>query len=504
MKRKIVFFVMLSCITTMSYAQKNWQNQDLKTDGVFGISTEKAYAELLKGKKGKEVLVAVIDGGVDTNHVDLKPVLWRQQKKWGWSFLGSPKGNVHYEAQELTRIVAAGQKRFPDLNDLPADTTGLSVYKRQRLAYIRKLQRAKGMRQNIAEYRNVMDTILLNIGSKNPSLEAFKAYVPETSLQSSVKGMALNGIKKEENAISKLRSLLDLDYNHFDNEVNYALNLSYNPRSVVGDDLSDLEQNNYGSADVMGPDAAHGSHVSGIIGAVRHNGIGIDGVADNVRILNIRAVPDGDERDKDIANAIVYAVNKGAKIINMSFGKPFSPAKSRVDEAVRYAMSKDVLLVHAAGNESEDLDADGTYYPNKIYADGKDSAVAWLNVGASGAKDDETLAARFSNFGKHTVDVFAPGVDIQSTVPNSAYQSMDGTSMAAPVVSGLAALIRSYYPKLTAVEVKEIIMNSVIKVNHNVKVVKRGEQVLVPFSEICVAGGIVNVYEALKLAATYR
>ncbi|MCD0487596.1 S8 family serine peptidase [Pedobacter sp. MC2016-14] len=502
---------LLLCLATKSSAQgpddaqkMNWQHMDLKADGIFGISTDKAYAELLKGKKAKEVLVAVIDGGVDTAHQDLQPVLWHQKQKWGWSFLGSAKGNLNNERLELTRMVAAGKERFGDLNDLPEDTSGLALYKMQRLVYLKKLQRARGMFANINEFRKVLDTILHNLGKTDPSLTEFMAYIPETSVQTSIKAMALNGIKKEDHAISKLRNQLEADAHHFKDELDYTLNLSYNPRDIVGDDIQDLTQRNYGTADVMGPDAKHGSHVSGIIAAVRNNGIGLNGVADHVKILNIRAVPNGDERDKDVANAIIYAVDQGAKVINMSFGKPYSPNKSRVDEALKYAMAKDVLLVHAAGNESVDLDGEGNYFPNKWYADGSGSAQAWLNVGASGPNNDESLVARFSNFGKTMVDVFAPGVGIYSAVPNSAYQFMDGTSMAAPVVSGLAALIRSYYPRLNAVQVKEIIMASVVKVNHTVKVVKKGAQVMVPFAEVCVSGGVVNAYEALKLAATYK
>jgi subtilisin family serine protease len=217
-------------------------------------------------------------------------------------------------------------------------------------------------------------------------------------------------------------------------------------------------------------------------------------------IMPLRVVPDaGDERDKDVANAIRYAVDNGAKIINMSIYKDYSSDKKVVDNAVKYAVSKDVLIVHCAGNDNADRDKK-INYPNKIYADSSGMASTWIEVGASGSRDDETLKADFSSFGKLNVDVFAPGVDIYSTIKGSKYGHESGTSMATPVVAGLAVIIRSYYPKLTAIQVKEIIFNSVAKVNHTVTVPGKGN---VQFSELCRSGGIVNAYNALKLAATY-
>ena len=202
------------------------------------------------------------------------------------------------------------------------------------------------------------------------------------------------------------------------------------------------------------------------------------------------------------ANAIRFATDHGAKVINMSFGKAYSPDKKVVDEAVKYAVSKDVLLVHAAGNDGKNLDKE-TNFPNRVYADSSGVAAAWLEVGASGWRNDSSLVAFFSNFGKTSVDVFAPGMRIHSTIPFSKYIDEDGTSMAAPVVTGLAALIREYYPKLSAVQVKEIIMQSVEKPTQRVSIKDNGQNVSVPFSEVCISGGIVNAYKALKLAERY-
>ena len=141
------------------------------------------------------------------------------------------------------------------------------------------------------------------------------------------------------------------------NKLDYAYNPDYDSRKlIVKDNYADSNERFYGNNDVEGPDALHGTHVAGIVGAVVGNEIGSDGIARNVKLMSVRAVPDGDERDKDVANAIRYAVDNGATIINMSFGKGYSWDKKAVDEAVKYAAKHDVLLVHAAGNSGQNND----------------------------------------------------------------------------------------------------------------------------------------------------
>jgi subtilisin family serine protease len=285
----------------------------------------------------------------------------------------------------------------------------------------------------------------------------------------------------------------------FSARLQYGLNPSYDPRSIVGDNYADPAERRYGNADVMGPDAKHGTHVAGIIAALRGNGVGVDGIAPAVRIMSVRAVPDGDERDKDVANAIRYAVDKGAQIINMSFGKAFSPYKSVVDEAVKYADAKGVLMVHAAGNDGENSDSTPSF-PTPAYAGGG-RARNWIEVGASSWKGVDSLAAPFSNYGKTQVDVFAPGVDILSTVPGGGYQRESGTSMAAPVVSGVAALLMSYFPQLTARDVRQIILESATRYADR-SVTRPGSQSgeHVPFGTLSATGGVVNAYEAVRQA----
>jgi subtilisin family serine protease len=290
---------------------------------------------------------------------------------------------------------------------------------------------------------------------------------------------------------------------HYKSQLEYHFNVNYDPRDIVGDNYTNSIERQYGNNDVAGPDADHGSHVAGIIGANRTNNLGITGIANDVKIMSVRTVPDGDERDKDVANAIRYAAANGAKVINMSFGKAYSYNKKIVDDAVKYAMTKDVLIIHAAGNDNKNTMVENNF-PTRVYEDKSGEAKAWIEVGASGPTDDKTLKASFSNYGKTTVDVFAPGVAINSTIPGSKYANHSGTSMAAPVVAGLAAVIRSYYPKLSAVQVKDIIMKSVVKINHTITLEKDEKEVELAFDELCVTGGVVNAYKALQLAATYK
>ncbi|TZF82984.1 S8 family serine peptidase [Pedobacter sp. BS3] len=502
----------------------NWQNLDLSQDGVFGISTEKAYETLLKGKKSKTVIVAVIDGGVDVNHEDLKNMIWVNPKEvandgkdndkngyiddiHGWNFIGSAKGDVHYDNLEMTRLVRKLQPKYASvLNSTPLtpeERKEFGEYKKIVTEYMDKLQNAQLGEANISALKKYSDEIKAKIGKDEPTLADFEAYTPANDLQSKALKVIKSSLKKDP-SYKKFEEDLNDAYKYYTAEVNYHLNMDFDPRDAVGDNYDDKLERYYGNNDVKGPDAMHGTHVAGIIGAVRTNNIGIKGVADNVKIMCVRTVPDGDERDKDVANAIRYAVDNGAKVINMSFGKSYSPDKAVVDSAVKYAVSKDVLLVHAAGNDTKNTDKESNY-PNRNYLDTagvvKGTVNDWIEVGASSWKNDDSLVAGFSNYGKRAVDVFAPGVKINSTIPDSKYKELEGTSMASPVVAGLAALIRSYYPKLSAAQVKDIILKSVVKVDHKVKVSIDGSNQRVNFSDLCTSGGIVNAYNALLLAS---
>jgi subtilisin family serine protease len=290
--------------------------------------------------------------------------------------------------------------------------------------------------------------------------------------------------------------LLKPAIDHYDVALNYQLNVNFNPRFVVGDNYDDATQRSYGNNDVVGPTAEHGTHVSGIIAGVRTGKPGEqEGIADNAKIMVIRVVPDGDERDKDVANGIRYAVDNGARIINMSFGKGYAYNKKAVDDAVKYAEAHDVLLIHAAGNDHSNNDSVQDY-PNCRYEGTHKQAGNWIEVGAS---DVLGRPGTFSNYGKKTVDLFAPGVKIYSSIPDSAYAYFNGTSMASPCVAGVAAIIREYFPTLTAKQVKKILMKSVTKVTYKVVLPGR-EDTYVTYKDLCVSGGMVNAYKAVQLA----
>lgn len=502
----------------------NWQNLDLLEDGIPGMSTEKAYKELLNDKKGEPVVVAVIDGGVDTKHEDLMNKMWINTDEvrsdsidndqngyvddiYGWNFIGNAKGgNVQYDNMEVLRLIRELHPKY--ISVLP--TTPLSeeerrefiAYQKMNTDYMSKLQIAQLTERAIKAFKSQVDSIVNKIGSESPKQIDFKRYKPKNKMEGRTLSMINKGME-EEGDFGKFYEELIEGVKHYEAEVNYHLNMDYDPREIVGDDYENGKERIYGNADVKGPDALHGTHVAGIIAADRNNEVGVKGVADNAKIMAIRVVPDGDERDKDVANAIYYAVDNGARVINMSFGKPYVKDKQLVDSAIRYAVLQNVLIVHAAGNEGEDNDVTPNY-PNRNYVDSlgsnKGTAENWIEVGATGWRYDASLVTEFSNYGRRSVDVFAPGLDINSTIPDSKYKVEQGTSMAAPMVSGLAALIWSYYPSFKAADVKKIILESVMKPTHKVKIVQEKSRRKVLMSEISVTGGIVNVYNALKLA----
>jgi subtilisin family serine protease len=519
--KKLLTIVFGFCIYSAHSQPNGWQNLDLHKDSVYGISTEKAYLELLSNnKKYRTVIVGVIDGGVDTAHEDLKSVIWTNPQEipgngiddehdgyiddvHGWDFIGGPKGDIDKENLELTREIRRLKPLYGDAAAV-TDSAGYSQFQVMLKEYDQALKKVEDIVTNIRAFQSILDSIKVKMRKDSPTLADFQSYEPRNTYESRVKDVLIEALTDNPDFGEFERNEIGDVLKHFQDELDYDYNLDFNPRpGIVGDDPKNPEERFYGNNDVTGPEAEHGTHVAGIIGAVRNNNIGINGVADHVWIMSVRTVPSGDERDKDIANAIRYAADHGAKVVNMSFGKGYSPDKKVVDEAVKYAMSKDVLLVHAAGNDGKNLDKEKNF-PTRVYADGSGSAGAWIEVGASGFKDDSTLVAAFSNYGRTSVDVFAPGVHIHSTIPGSKYADYDGTSMASPVVAGLAALIREYYPKLTALQVKDIIMRSVDKPNHLVSVQENGLSNSVLFSDVCISGGIVNAYNALKLAEHYK
>ena len=518
-------------------APQDWFHLDNSADGYNGVSTKKTYNELLKGLPSNTVVVAVIDSGVDTDHEDLAPVMWVNADEipgngidddnngyvddiHGWNFIGGKTGNVDKDTYEATRV-------YKKLHAIYANVDGSTLKgkkKDQFDMYVKVKEEVESKKataeaqlaqlgQTEALVSGAFDSLEKALGGKpltKANVDAIDAGSDEQL------GIALNIMSRvfaqgeEVGTIAEMReelsSQIEGQGQFFKAQSEYAYNPDFNPRTVIGDDYSNSYEKGYGNNDYEGPDAFHGTHVSGIIAAARNNDIGMDGVADNVRIMTLRAVPDGDERDKDVANAIIYAVDNGASIINMSFGKGYSWDKKAVDKAVKYANKKDVLLVHAAGNAAQDNDTAENYPRDEYFKNnGKPKgkfAPNWLEVGALSWKDGADLPATFSNYGKKNVDLFAPGVAIYSTIPDNEYRNAQGTSMASPVVAGVAAILRSYFPSLTAQQTKEILMSSAIKSTEKVNV--PGSDEMVPFSQLSVCGGIVNTYTAVQKAKTVK
>ena len=521
-----VFLGLSLSVLSQQKAPENWFNLDYSINKVNGVSTERTYTELLKNKTSKTVIVGVIDSGVDFEHEDLKDVMWTNTKEipgngidddkngyiddiHGWNFLGGKDGkNVDEETIELTRLLRLYKKRFGEKTESEissSDKNDFKFYLELKTAYETEMNEAQQNNLQISFIKQMLETInkkakeqlkLEKITVKD--LENFKAEdARQKQMLGPVTAMLAGG-----SDLDALLEQLKEGADYYDNKIKYNLNLEFDPRNIIGDDYKNQTERFYGNADCNGPNSLHGTHVAGIIAANRKNNIGIKGVADNVQIMAIRAVPDGDEHDKDIANSIYYAVDNGASVINMSFGKKYSYNKKVVDDAIKYAESKDVLIVHAAGNDALNIDKI-THYPCKKFENSNVEASNFIDVGALNWRDSAYVPASFSNYGKKTVDVFAPGVDIYSSKNGGGYINESGTSMASPVTAGVAAVLRSYYPFLTATQVKDIIKKSVDKRYKKKKIILPGdkeEKAKEKFATLSETGGIVNLYNAVLLA----
>jgi Subtilisin-like serine proteases len=504
---------------------EGWHLKDLETDGFYGISLDKAYEFLKsKGLKSTPVIVGVIDSGIDTTHEDLKPVLWINEKEipgngidddqngyvddiFGWNFLGGkdPNHNVTKDSYEGARVYWKYKSKYEGKKAEEISASEKATYEMWLRAEKETLKtksdpsEAAFMKQIGEAFKAGDSTIKAELKKEVYNCKDLESYTPSTANAGRVKQILLATCKGNDN--NELTNAMLMEELQKDLDKIAVAEEAPKPyrAEVVKDNYDDYNDRYYGNGNVYvnNESALHGTHVSGIIGAARNNGVGMDGVADNVRIMSVRAVPDGDEHDKDIALAIRYAVDNGARVINMSFGKGFSPEKHWIDDAVKYAESKNVLLVHAAGNDAANVDT-AHNYPTSKYLDGKKIS-NWITVGASGDGKVGNLIASFSNYGKKEVDVFAPGVRIYATLPGgNKYGNLQGTSMAAPVVSGIAALIMSYYPNLSAVKVKEIIEKSVTVPTQKALLSATGDSVLL--SDVSVTGGIVNAYKAVVMA----
>lgn len=518
-------FLYLVFATSSVFAQKTslegWHLKD-PSEGIYGVGAEKAY-ELLKDRKPKKVVVAILDSGVDIDHEDLKDNIWVNPNEianngidddnngyvddvHGWNFLGNAQGeNLSAANLEITRIYRKLAPRFQEIESIKevakedrADYEQFISIKEEILKELNATAHEFAQIDGFVTVYNASDSAAAaNLGEDYTSedLLSWKPEAEDLKLYQSI----LAEFSQDPN-FSKA-SLVKY-HNYLQEKFKYHYNPQFDDRSILGDDPDDMTERFYGNNDVSAPHNDHGTHVAGIVGAVSGNGIGMDGIAQHVELMILRTVPNGDEFDKDIANAIRYAADNGADIINMSFGKGYSPHFEEVQRAIKHAEEKGILMVHAAGNDAENLD-NVKNFPDPDYAFEKGSCKTCLTIGASASTGDEHLVGVFSNYGKKTVDMFSPGVQIYSTKPNNTYAFEDGTSMAAPVVSGVAALIKSYFPEITAVQLRELLLESSNK-HPKLTVLmpdsKYKQNTSTKFKNLSRSGGVVNALNAAKLA----
>ena len=520
-------------LTATAFAQKskeaipkNWYQLDKATTGYYGISLDKAYGFVkTKNLKSKQVVVAVIDSGIDTLHEDLKPILWTNPKEipgngidddnngyiddvHGWNFLGGKDGrNVKEDSYEGARVYTTLKAKYGnDIPDeaaiTPANKAEVEMYKKAKQKIVGDVDQSEVafLKQILPGFLKGDSVIAKELGKEEYNCTDLEKYTSTDANARRTKSFLLQLCKTNSSDELTNKQIID----ELEGDIRKADAADNAPKEyrkeIVQDDETNINDRFYGNTDIMASTPFHGTHCSGIIAGVRNNDKGINGIADNVRIMMVRAVPDGDEHDKDIANAIRYAVDNGAQIVSMSFGKEFSPNKSWVDDAVKYAETKGVLMVQAAGNDAKDVDTSDNF-PTPIYLDNGQKATNWITVGASGDPKNGGITASFSNYGKKEVDVFAPGVQIYSTIPGGKnYGHASGTSMACPVVAGTAAFLLEYYPKLSAKQLKYIIEKSAVAPDVEVNIPGTSDKT--KLSELSKSGGLLNAYEAIKLADT--
>ncbi len=507
--------------------QKNWQYKDIIDDTIPGISLDKAYTEIIKDKKGAPIIIAVIDTKLDINHEDISKHIWINPKEIpdnnidddnngyiddmnGWNFLGNKKGeDVFYSNFESMRIIRKYDSVFSDKkpDQIPTELSeAYALYKKAQ--HLREKELKKGLQNQ--KYGDFL------VNTYPESLATLQKIYPKQDYTLNELD-SLYTVYKKDTVVSKLIYYM-VNYKKynltqkrihnykksFDAVMSKSLRYEHNERTLIGDDPENINDIKYGNPKVWNDDIPfqHAIGVAGAIAADRHNDKGINGILDHVKIMSLCvASSGGDEHDKDIALAIRYAADNGAKIINMSFGKPLSLNRSWVDDAIVYAESKDVLIVCSAGNDNIEINLENTHYPNDYSKTGEEISNNLIKVGASTYSLDKTLKAYFSNYSKKHIDLFAPGYKVYSTSHGNIYRPINGTSLSAPIVSGVAALIRSYHPDLSAFEVKDILMKSGVSYDIDVEIIQEdGSEKLVPFSELSKSGKIVNAYNALLMA----
>ncbi len=502
---------------------KTWYHKDFSSSKVYGVNTENAYKFFeSKGLKPKSVIVAVVDSGVEVDHPGLVKNMWKNINEvpnngkdddgngyiddvYGWNFIGGKTEDVGVDNTEVARVVKQYKPYFEGDNAVKNKenqskmVAEFDMYLKAKEIFTKKSTEAQQQYQFYSGFQKEIPSVVATLGGKTLTEENLATIRPTTQIEARNLSI-LSSVAKDPSVQGKtpaeVQAFLEKEIKealeYFEPQATKQYDLNYDTRSIVGDNYNDINEKFYGNNHYEGPDAKHGTHVAGIIAGLPQGGEPQYGVAYKVaKIMTVRAVPDGDERDKDIANAIKYAVDNGAKVINMSFGKPVSPGKEKVWEAFKYAENKGVVLVHAAGNDNEDLELNDNYPTNfKSQKDTKPFLNNMITVGAS-TNDSQNLKASFSNFNTKMVDVFAPGDKIYSTVTDGKYEYLQGTSMASPVVAGAAAVLMSYMPNLTPSQVIESLKKSVNKSTTN------------DFGKYSETSGVIDTYKAAQYAYSH-
>ncbi len=511
--RFLLSVLLIIKISSISCQPLNWQEMDKEKTGIFGISLDKAYLELSKKKETHPVVVAILDNGIDSNHKDLKGILWNNDKeiidneiddekngyvddKHGWNFLVSCQKKDIFENEEITRIVRSNKAFYDSLSLTGVPEKYQKGYRQYTIAfhtYQKQIESIKVTLSLLLEKKEIINSIIHDINKKDYTNEDFLSHLPKNEAEKNMIELISTFVPAIYPDI-KTYQIEDVDkiIRYVKNQIQYAYNLKYYPEQQCERNIGN---NNISISSDSLFQNEHGTHIAGIISRICNRS------GKNVKIMFLKVNPMvGSPKDIDIARAITYAVDNGARIINISFSKEFYQDKPAVDKAVDYALQHNVLIVHAAGNNGINLDEINTeyYIPNREFINTTWHDSSWIEVGATGWADNLDLLASFSNYGKKKVDIMAPGIRIYSTIPFSRYGFESGTSMAAPIVTAIAALILKYYPEVSASDIKKILIRSATKVNHNIKVhTLSGEIKTIPFANTCVSKGIINSYNAV-------
>ncbi len=536
---KFILTISLYSCSLFAWGQdaRFWHWKDLEKDGVHGVSLFKAQQLLTDLKlKPTPIIIAILDGGIDTAHLQIKPLLWNNPKEipgnaldddqngyiddvHGWNFLGNAAGeNINKASDEKSRIYHRYKNEFKQDK---IDSVSWDAKKKQdfyswqqaaaeivfseddaaNLSFI-KMARNAVVKMGLILIREIEDT--------NFTTEQLEAYQPIGKLTADTKisylrTMQALGIDRMSGHHSIVEDLND----YIAGKDQSAVSIDTPPedlrKKITQDQYENFNDQYYGNNNITGPNAKHGTHVAGLAAGIVDTNFTKSNFSNPIQIMGVRVVPDGDEYDKDVALGIRYAVNNGAKVINMSFGKSFSPEQAWVDSAIRYAASKDVLIIHSAGNESYDLN-NKSVYPSPYSNVFKDKASNMITVGASSDPViAESILTDFSNYGNKIVDVLSPGNKIFSSLPNQAFGFLNGTSMSAPILSHIAALVRAYFPKLSATEVKAILLQSNWKPNDSDALfpIPQTDQ-SIKLTDISVEGGIINAALSIQNAILFQ